>query len=617
MAILPVVAYHAAQFASASSAVPVFAVVLAVLRKVTGGFLGVDVFFVISGFLITGLLVREAEKDRRIHAGRFYARRARRILPAATVTLLVTLFASYAILPAARALTTATDVLWAALFNADVHFAVSGIDYMGVASAPSPVLHFWSLNDEEKFYVVWPALVGLVTWVCVRRRVASLRPALGGALIALGGASLWWSQHLVSLGDPSAYFSAASRAFELACGGLVAISWPLVERVPNVVRNVGAMLGLATVLGCMLTYGTLTPFPGLMAVPVVAATALVLAGHPSGGAARLLSVRPARWVGRISYSLYLWHWPVLVLASAAAGGLLGASRVMLWVAVAFGLAWLSYRFVEQPPQRWPRLRPTRSALLFGLALILTTVVAALGVGRLAQAQVTAFDAKAVQGIVPITKVDRGLLWIGDSVTARGRGPLELALKAAGWDFQVNALGGRPIISGARPSWTPLCQAKPACGADLVLGGLGSGVPATVVVDLGLNSEEPEQYRLAPPSPTDSGLRNRTDAAGRLVLKGQDTPAQIAAGVDKLMHLVPRGTNVYFVAVWLDDSIWGNVTWRQTNLALKTTAAKYPNAHFLDWAGYVDRTHVPYQPDGSHPTPDGMVERARWLVTQLR
>jgi peptidoglycan/LPS O-acetylase OafA/YrhL len=351
LAILPVVAYHAAQFVGAAGSVPFLAAVTSSLARVSGGFLGVDVFFVISGYLITGLLVREAAERDRIHFGRFYARRARRILPAATVTLIATLVAATVILPAAATVGVAVDALWAALFNADVHFAVSGVDYMGVATNPSPVLHFWSLNDEEKFYLVWPAVLTAATWASVKLRRVPLRPALFVALLALALPSLWWSQHLVAAGDPSAYFSALSRAFELAAGGLLAIAMPAVALLPRAARVVGAMVGFTVVVVCMFTYTSLTPFPGVSALPVVLGTLLVIGGDQAGIVARALSLRPVRWVGNISYSLYLWHWPVLVLAAAAASGHLSPAMALACVALSFLLAWGSRRYVELPAQR--------------------------------------------------------------------------------------------------------------------------------------------------------------------------------------------------------------------------------------------------------------------------
>lgn len=616
IAIIPVLAYHVAQFVSPTAAPGPLTFITSVLGRITGGFLGVDVFFVISGFLITGLLVREAEKTGRVHFGRFYARRARRILPAATVTLLVTLVASLLILPAARAASTAVDVLWAALFNADVHFARSGVDYMGEATAPSPVLHFWSLNDEEKFYVVWPVVLVIAAFAAAKHEKWRGRPAAFLALLAIAIPSLLWSAHLVSMGDPSGYFSALSRAFELAAGGLLAIAMPAVVRLPRAPRVIGALVGVVVIVFCMLTYSSLTPFPGFAALPVVLGTMLVLAGHEDGLAARGLSTPVPRWFGRISYSLYLWHWPILVLAAAStASGFLSPGRALACAAFAILISWASYRWIEQGPRKSQLLRATKPALIFGLVCILGTVGAALVGERVAQAQVREQAQAATVGIVPITKADKGLLYIGDSLTTRGQEPLEAALTAAGWDFTVDGLGGRPVVGGDRPDWKPLCADQPGCGGDLVL--QEGPVPATVVIALGNNSKRLAQKQVKAPTATDSGLRNVKDADGRYVVKSQDSPKEVAAQVDRIMSLVPSTTTVYWVGTWFDDALWGNLKWRAQNAAAKAALAKYPNARFLDYAAFVDAASVPYMPDGSHPNPDGMVMRARWIVSQLK
>ena len=615
LAIIPVLLFHAHDFL-----VPATSGLLGTFSQglswMPGGYLGVDVFFVISGFLITGLLVREAEETGRIDFGRFYARRARRILPAATLTLLVTLLASQLLFSAERAESTAIDAVWAALFNADIHFANSGIDYMGVATDPSPILHFWSLNDEEKFYVVWPVLLFAATLIARRFARKRLRATLFLALLALGVPSLLWSQHLVTVGDTSAYFSALSRAFELAAGGLLAIAMPQVLRAPPATRAVGALVGFAVIVWCMATQSTLTPFPGMNALPVVLGTALILAGHEAGVIARLLSTRVPRWFGRISFSLYLWHWPVFVLGAAlTADGLLTPRQTIFAMALSVLLAWISYRLIEQPPQQLAPLRRPRNAFAFGLALILTTVVGGGGMSRVAAAEVSRQYASATEGLTPSVKEDKSLLFIGDSITDRGLVPLERALEAARWEYSIDALGGRPIVAGTRADWTPICVEKPLCGADLVL--QSRPVPGTVVIALGSNSFNLETVQVRPPTATDSGRRNKVDAAGRYIVAGGDTPEDFRTSVNTIMELVPATTTVYWVGVWLDDAQWGNVAWRENNVAMQSVIMRYSNARFLDYAAFVAANAVPYMRDGSHPNPVGMCMRANWIVSQLR
>gem|GEM_PF-1289952 len=614
LAILPVLAFHMAEFVPPSDGVA--GTIMGALGRLSGGFLGVDVFFVISGFLITGILVVDAQRTGTVHFGRFYARRARRILPAATATLLVTLIASLVLLPAARAGATALDVLSAALFNSDIRFANSGVDYMGVATDPSPVLNFWSLSDEEKFYVVWPVVLLLGVWVAKKRQWSARRIALI-AMIAIAIPSLVWSQYLVATGDSSAYFTAPSRAFELAIGGILAIGFPLVKRLPRWLRVVLPIVGLVVVVGCMFTYTTGTSFPGLMALPVVLGTCLILIGHERGIVARGLSTAVPRWFGRISYSLYLWHWPILVLLAAAAGaGTLTATQALVAGGASIGVGWVSRRWLEVTPHRASWLRSTRNALLFGLVAIVVTVGSALAVNQVANAAEKKQYAAAADGITPVVKPDNSLLFIGDSVTTRGQVALETALGAGGWDYSVDALGGRPIQSGRRATWNPLCYSLPACGGDLVLAAK-SAIAKTVVISLGSNSMATQMRKVGDPTPTDSGLRRVRDAQGRFVISGQDSPEFVTSEVKKVMSMVPSTTEVYWVGVWLDDSMWGNVTWRANNRAMQKAALAYPNGHYLDYAAYVESAKVPYSDDGSHPTPEGMTMRARWLASQLK
>ena len=321
---------------------------------VAGGFVGVDVFFVISGFLITTLLVREARRAGRISLRDFYARRARRLLPAATLVLVTTLLSVAVLGSLNRTQEAGVDALWSAAFLANLHFASAGTDYFA-SDVASPFQHFWSLAVEEQFYLVWPLLLAFMVRHGVRRRVTLTTTSL------LTAASLVWSIHLSQSAPEAAYFSSSARAFELGCGVLLALAGP---RLP---RGARVLLGItgATVLawGCTRVDAT-TPFPGWHAlIPVAGTVALLASGK--GPTAKLLALPPLRWLGDISYSLYLWHWPVLVLgreqlpaewsAAASSGVLVGATLL---------LSIVSYLAIERPFQlrRVPLVRG-RSALV--------------------------------------------------------------------------------------------------------------------------------------------------------------------------------------------------------------------------------------------------------------
>jgi len=323
-----------------------------------GGYVGVDVFFVLSGFLITGILLSEAERRGTVSLGHFYARRARRILPAAALTLLVTDVAAHHLLNFVRARQVISDSVWAAVFGANVHFAQQGSDYFAQGQPPSPLLHFWTLSVEEQFYLVWPALLSLV--VLRRRRLLLV-------VVALGLASLAWSIATTRASENAAYFSTFARAWELALGAALAIAWPSLPPLGARVR----WIGLAAIAAAAAGFSSKTPFPGYAALLPAAGAALVIA---AGGRAWLLSSAPLRYVGDRSYAFYLWHWPVLAIAGQYAGHDLSTAVNLLLLLGAFGLSVLSYALVENPiryakvPARI--LWPASAALALGLALVI-------------------------------------------------------------------------------------------------------------------------------------------------------------------------------------------------------------------------------------------------------
>ncbi len=360
----------------------------------TGGYVGVDVFFVISGFLITGLLVRELSGTGRISFPRFYARRARRLLPAAAATLVATAVMSVIFLPPLRVPGVGVDIAAAAAYVSNIRFALQATDYLASSLPPSPVLHFWSLGVEEQFYLLWPALLALVAGrafvsrgapIGVRRVTITLTATVIVSLVL----SIW----LTGVQQPWAFFSLPTRAWELALGGLVAmpIATKLAQRAA--VPLLG-WIGLALVVASGLIFDELTPFPGFAAlVPVVGAALVIFAGLPNTTVDRtalrypdprsLLSLPPMRFLGRISYSLYLWHWPILILPAVAFGPFGLALRIAL-IGLTLAVATISYRVLEEPIRRGRFIgdRPRRT-LAFAGAISLGVVLVGLGTAALA------------------------------------------------------------------------------------------------------------------------------------------------------------------------------------------------------------------------------------------
>ncbi|MFB4420534.1 acyltransferase family protein [Streptomyces sp. QL37] len=340
------------------------------VTRVSGGYTGVDVFFVISGFLITSLLLRELATTGRVSVRSFYARRALRLLPASSLVIAVTLGGAWLFLSKARLAEYAGDALASALYAVNFRLAAAGTDYLAQNSPPSPFQHFWSLAVEEQFYLVWPLLLLLTWWVARGRRrpVAALLGALCLGSFAAGVL-------VTNASAPWAYFGSFTRAWELGAGALLALGTGRLERLPAALAAPLTWLGLACVTLAALRYDDGTPYPGHHALLPVAGTVLVLAGGcapTAHGAGWLLGRRPMVWLGGLSYGWYLWHWPLLVMAPAALGradGTAGVPLALALCAAALGLAWLTLRLVENPVRfhRAFRRRPRR-ALVLGAAL---------------------------------------------------------------------------------------------------------------------------------------------------------------------------------------------------------------------------------------------------------
>ncbi len=367
-------------------ALAVAAVVLdhAGVANMSGGYVGVDVFFVLSGFLITGLLVREVERNGRVGLGAFYARRARRILPAATVVLVaVVAFAGLELSYRAVQLVT-VDAGWAATFLANVHFSAIGTDYFAQGQPPSPLQHYWSLSVEEQFYLVWPPLLALLIWIGRRGARAPWRlvVTIAGALCV---ASFTWSLLVTRTDATAAYFSSAARAWELGAGMLLALVGPRLPSLRRPVREGLALAGLVAIVVSTVGFQESTPMPGYHALlPVLGTVALLAAGPAPTAVGRLLSLRPLTSLGDLSYSVYLWHWPVLVLWAARTGEERSALETTALIGVVLVLSVASYHLVENPVRRgrWWRRSPARGLVLWPVALAVVAL-AVLGGRELA------------------------------------------------------------------------------------------------------------------------------------------------------------------------------------------------------------------------------------------
>lgn len=340
-----------------------------------GGFVGVDVFFVISGFLITGGIVKELRRDGKFSLARFYSRRIARILPASVLAVIGTIILTWAMLPQTRWVQVGQDALAGLLYYINWQFAADSVDYLAQGQASSPFQHFWSLAVEEQFYIIWPLLLMLVTWICMKTGVR-LQSGLVAALAVVALPSLAWSAYLTGVSS-SAYFVTTTRIWELAIGAGLAIMLPQIGKAPKLLSVVVGWLGLAAIGATAITYTAALPFPSYTALlPTMGAAAVIWAGANAGtaGPVAVLGLTPMRWIGDISYSLYLWHWPLLVIASALWGDLSPGIGLIV-VAFAFLPAWLSLMMVERPLQEG--LKGTRSkSYPFQIGFILTGVAAA-------------------------------------------------------------------------------------------------------------------------------------------------------------------------------------------------------------------------------------------------
>lgn len=375
-------------------------------NRVPGGFVGVDVFFVISGFLITGHLLREVTATGTVNLPRFWSRRVARLLPDAFLVLAATMVATFLLVPRAVWGDYFSQIRASALYFENWQLAWDAVDYMAIGADATAVQHYWSLSVEEQFYLVWPVLIVValmvVAWLSRRANASAFsgngslpRRVILALMSAILVASLTYSVFKTSVDSAWAFFSSFTRAWEFALGGIVALTVPLVSRVfrDSLAAALLAWVGLIMVVTAAMAYSEQTPFPGYAALLPTVGTSMLLAfgdGASRFGVRALLSWRPMVWLGGVSYAVYLWHWPLIILTPFATH-----TPLTMWQKVAIGavtlvLAQLSTRFIEDPLRRGrPLARPGRAftfAAVGGLVFVLCVAGAQWSLNREAARQ---------------------------------------------------------------------------------------------------------------------------------------------------------------------------------------------------------------------------------------
>ncbi|WP_213814332.1 acyltransferase family protein [Glaciihabitans sp. dw_435] len=357
------------------------AVILVILyhlwpKRLTGGYIGVDVFFVISGFLITSHLLREVARTGRISLAAFWARRVRRLLPAAMLVLLVVAVATILLVPDVYWRQYMTEIGASSVYLQNWQLASDSVSYLAQNNSASPVQHFWSLSLEEQFYVVWPVLL-VIGLFATRARAARIhtRVLLGivaVVTIASFAVSVIWTRDVAA----SAYFVTPTRMWEFGAGALLAFA-PVIARGAQL-RTALSWAGLVTIALSAITLSGATPFPGSLALlPVLGTVAVIAAGNPSTvwSPTRLGGLRPVQFVGDISYSLYLWHWPFIVIVPFVLGSPLTAAGKVCIIVASLVIAFLTKKFVEDRfrTRPTPVVRRSRRAFVSAAAAMLVLV----------------------------------------------------------------------------------------------------------------------------------------------------------------------------------------------------------------------------------------------------
>lgn len=537
-----------------------------------GGFVGVDVFFVVSGFVITRLLLGDLEATGTVGYGAFYARRVRRLLPALAVTILVVVATSLLVLsPLGPRSDTAATGAAASAFVANVQLSGSSNGYFDVGPEANALLHTWSLSVEEQYYLVFPALLALAWWAAGRR--ARPRVALG-AYVAVGAAVSLVACCWLTARDPTlAFYASPARAWEFAAGALVALATTRLARLSSGAATALGLVGLAGIATALVIFGPSTAFPGPAAMlPVSATMALLAAGaaRDCGPVSAALAWRPLTWLGDRSYGWYLWHWPAIVFARAVWDT--DAAWVLPAVAVAalVPTCW-SYRWLEQPLRRAPTIVGRRAATLAAVCVVVPLAVSLLVWSR--------GDDVAVAGTVDATDQFGPHL---DAARGCNRGRPRAALVDPLCTWRVPSPRGRIVLVGDSNAGH--------LSEGVLAAGRAEGYDVTISVMDGCPFARLTMVDNHPEHPVD-GARCRSYVDRTLEALTADPPALVVIG--SVADLYTRDPGIAFAPEGgppSTDQEAKTIAWEQGLRHVVATltgagtavALVHPVPHFLDW-----------------------------------
>ena len=361
-------------------------------KWVNGGFIGVDIFYVISGFLITGLLLREIERTGTINFKEFYARRFKRLLPTSFFVLLITAVASWLLIPDTMRSSLGRDIIAASLYVSNYLFAWWQADYQNLDATPSPVIHYWSLAVEEQFYLIWPLLILFFFIAATKFKKKILLTLLVATVTAL---SFVFSIYQTETSPIWAFYSLPTRAWELGLGALLVLLPPIKTK-----KLVG-LLGFIFIIVSAFIFGETTAFPGVNAVLPVLGTVMLISTINSWPPFLndVANSRMFQWLGEISYPLYLWHWPLLVLPSTYFARPLAIYERILAIIATIILADLTHRFIEEPFRK----HKTEPTLVFKRSGVITLVSVLIGTAIIFSSS-DKIDVSGINGAVSLAQI---------------------------------------------------------------------------------------------------------------------------------------------------------------------------------------------------------------------